>query len=89
MASRKPDQLGAGRSLGCFDRRFGQGTLIVVADEDEQWASYLCRRASRPVEGQAQGRRGGDDLLPVGVGVVGVVGPVAVLGIGRRMPSPL
>jgi len=87
MPSRKPDQLAAARSLGCFYRRPGQGTVIVVADEDEQWASHLCRKATRPVEHEAQGRAGGDDLTPVGVFAVGVEGTVPVLGIGGREHS--
>jgi hypothetical protein len=78
MPAGQADQLGAGRSPRRDDGRLGERRLVLVAHQDEQRASHPRRVTAWPVEGEAEGRPGGDHLLPVRVPVFGVERPAGV-----------
>ena len=84
MAAGQPDEFAGRRLTRRTHGRRGERRLILVADEDENWAGYAGCEAAWSVEGKSEGGAGGDLLLPVRVPVVGVERSVAVEGIRCR-----
>ena len=78
-----PDELTPRRPVRGADSGCGQRRLVLVTNQDQQWAPYLGGVPARPVEHKAKGRTGGDLLPPVRIPAIRVERPAAVPPVRR------
>ena len=67
MPAWQPDELSPGSTVPRRGGWPGRHRLILVADDDQQWAAHPGRVAAGPVEREPERRAGGGRLLPVRV----------------------